>query len=117
MDIPFLRQQFLTYRDFLHFLYANNPRKNANKITKATDIQLSVLIKICHLISLGRISIRRSDFESLKNSKRLNLFTSHFNRRDSFLSILKAPKEIKVKELKKFSALFPHLLYTMFNKE
>lgn len=116
MDIPYLRSEFLSEREFLHFLYSSKARKIPLKLSKATEKQLNILIKICHLISVGRISIRQIDFETLKKSKRLNFFTSHFNRRDNFLSILSASRDTKIKELKKISALFSNLLYTMFNK-
>lgn len=116
MDIPYLRNEFINEKQFLHFLYSNT-RKNADKISKASDRQLNILIKICHLISSGGISIRDKDFNALKASRRLNLFTSLFDKRDNLLSILSASKETKIKELKKFVTLFPHLLYTMFNKD
>ena len=117
MDIPYLRSEFLLAKTFLHLLYANNPRKNTAQIANATEKQLNILIKICHLIANGRISIRSSDFTALQNSKRHKLFHNQFYKRDNFLSLLKSSKQIKINELKKFTAVYRHLLYTMFNKE
>ena len=115
MDIPFLRNEFLKEKEFLHFLYSNNPRKNSKKINKASENQLKIVIKIFHLIANGSISLKSSDLPLLKKSKRLFLFHDTFEKRDNFLSILNASEEIKKKELKKFSALYPILLKTMFN--
>lgn len=114
MDIPFLRNEFLKEKEFLHFLYSNSPRKNKKKIDKASVKQLNILIKIFHLICNGQISLKSSDAPTFKKSRRLFLFHDTFEKRDNFLSILNASEELKKKELKKFSALYPIFLKTMF---
>jgi hypothetical protein len=114
MDIPFLRNEFLKEKEFLHSLYSNGPRKNKKKIDNASLRQLNILIKISHLISNGQIGIKSSDAPTFKKSRRQILFHDTFEKRDNFLSILNAPEESKKKELKKFSALYPILLKTMF---
>jgi len=117
MDIPYMRNELLSYKDFFHFLYINNPRKNKLKLQRASEKQLKTLIKICHLISNGSISLRKKDFDALKISRRLNLFENLFHKRDSLLSLLSATRDVKIKELKKLAAVFRHLFYTMFNTD
>ena len=46
MDIPYLRSEFLSEREFLHFLYSSKARKIPLKLSKATEKQLNILIKI-----------------------------------------------------------------------
>lgn len=116
MDIPYLKNEFKNSQSFLEKLYKNNPRRNSKIIEKADDKELKVLIKILHLICTGQISIRGQDFKTLQKSKRLNYFKLHFESIKSFLDLLKSNRQHKVNVLKKFSALYEQLLFTMFNK-
>lgn len=116
MDTAYLRNEFLTVKGFLKELSTLNPRRNASKIYHATEKELDILIKILHLVCIGKISLRKSDFEAIKQSKRLHLLKSHFETKSSLITALKKDKSEKVTLLKKFCALYSNLLYTMFNQ-
>ena len=50
MDIPFLRNEFLKEKEFLHSLYSNGPRKNKKKIEQLINngklIPNNIIIKL-----------------------------------------------------------------------
>lgn len=115
MDIPYLRSEFLKHKQFLRSLFTNNPRRNSAKLEHAQSSELNTLIKILHLICNGKISLRKDDFKIIQKSKRLNLLKNCFETKRSFLNSLKISQKDKVLLLKKFSALYHSLLFTMFN--
>lgn len=115
MDVSYLKSEFLNVKSFLYELYSNNPRSNIAQISHATDEKLNVLIKILHLICIGEIHLRKVDYGLLKKSKRLQFLKTHFNTKVSYVRLLKAPREQKVTVLRKLSAQFKPLLFTMFN--
>lgn len=115
MDVDYLKSEFLNVKSFLYELYTGNPRQNATKINNAVEQKLDVLIKILHLICIGEIHLRKVDHETIKKSKRLNFLKQHFNTKLNFHRLLTSPREQKVIVLRKFSAIYQPLLYTMFN--
>jgi hypothetical protein len=115
MDVDYLKSEFLNFKSFLYKLYVGNPRQNASVITQSTDEKLNVLIKILHLICVGKIHLRKVDHETIKKSKRLNYLKLNFNTKNSFINLLKSPREEKIVVLRKFSAIYQPLLFTMFN--
>jgi hypothetical protein len=115
MDVDYLKSEFLNVKSFLYDLYIGKPRQNATKISQCTDQKLDILIKILHLICTGVIHMRKVDHDAIKKSRRLNFLKSHFNTKVSFMTILKSPREQKINVLRKFSAIYQPLLYTMFN--
>lgn len=116
MDVPYLKNEFFKTKPFLKKLFENNPRRTSALLQKAKISELNILVKILFLICTGKISIRKNDFKLIKQSKRLNYFKQHFDSKKSFLKILKTNNIEKIAILKKFSALYSSLLYTMFNK-
>lgn len=115
MDVSYLKSEFLNVKSFLYELYIGNPRSNSTKISQATDQKLNVVIKILHLICIGEIHLRRDDYNALKKSKRLNFLKSNFNTKINYVRLLNGPREQKVNVLRKLSALYKPLLFTMFN--
>lgn len=115
MDVDYLKSEFLNYKSFLYKLYVGNPRQNAAIITNSTNEKLNVLIKVLHLICTGKIHLRKVDHETIKKSKRLNYFKLYFNTKKSFFNLLQAPTQEKITVLRKFSAIYQPLLFTMFN--
>lgn len=115
MDVDYLKSEFLNVKAFLYDLYIGNARQNAIKISNAVDEKLNVLIKILHLICSGEIHLRKQDHETIKKSKRLNYLKQNFNTKVSFVRLLNSPREQKIIVLRKFSAIYKPLLYTMFN--
>jgi hypothetical protein len=115
MDVDYLKSEFLNVKTFLYDLYTGNARQNANKITQAVDNKLNVLIKILHLICRGTIHLRKIDHETIKKSKRLNYLKLQLNTKVAFVRLLNSPREHKIQVLRKFSAIYEPLLYTMFN--
>lgn len=115
MDIPYLRNEFLKNKEFLKSLYLNNPRRNYNNLQRCTENEVNILIKILHLISNGNISLKKENFAVLKKSKRLNVIKNNFESKVDFLNCLKLPLQEKINLVKKLSALYNALLFTMFN--
>jgi hypothetical protein len=73
-------------------------------------------MKILHLICNGKIKLRKLDYQALENSKRLKKLRNLFEEKLALVKILNSEREMKVQALKQFSALYRHLLYTMFNE-
>lgn len=116
MDIPYLKLQFISQHGNLKALYLGNPRQNSRKIDFANEDTLNVLCKILYLVCNGDITIRKQDLSALKISKRLNVLRHFFESKKSFLKVMDLGEEEKRTILKKFSALYPSILYTMFNQ-
>lgn len=116
MDIPFLKHELVRHKLFFKQLFNNSPRRNSSFIEKASDKELKILIKVLHLICIGKISIRNEDFKSLKQSKRLHAFKKTFETKKAFITLLKETKIQKICVLKKFSAIYSTILHTMFNR-
>jgi len=115
MDIVYLKSEFLNVQNFLYKLFTSNPRSNANSIFNANDRELDTLIKVLHLICNGQIHLRKSDYQILKKSKRLNFLESYFERKDKYVKLLHSSREDKIQVLRKFSALYNSLFYLLFN--
>jgi len=115
MDIPYLKSEFLNVKDFFYFLYSHNPRQNSDRIFRASDRELDVLIKFLHLVCNGHITLKQHNFDALLNSRRMNAMQKHFQSTKSFLNTLDSEREEKISILRKFVTLYPNLFYTTFN--
>lgn len=115
MDIVYLKSEFLNFKGFFYDLYTGNPRSNANKIYNSDDKKLDVLIKCLHLICNGHIHLRKVDFAVLKKSKRLNFLKFHFEKKASYVKMLQSSRGEKIDALRKLSALYPTILFSLFN--
>lgn len=89
---------------------------NFKRIAFANNKELNTLIKILHLICNGKIKLRKIDYQALEKSKRLKKLRKLFEEKLSLVKNLNSERESKVQALKQFSALYRHLLYTMFNE-
>jgi len=115
MDVVYIKSELLNVKGFLHKLYLSNPRSNAVALNNASDQELDTLIKVLHLISNGKIHLRKQDFAILKKSKRLNFLKNYVERKDSYVQLLQSNREDKIQVLRKFCALYNSLLYLLFN--
>ena len=120
MDIPYLRSLMLNHKNFLKSLYAGNNLLNFKTLDNAKDRQLNMVIIILHLIANGVIAMKAAQFKIVKSSKRFKLLRAKFESSRSFNQILNTnvtDKVTRVKLLKQFASLYPHLFYTLFNEE
>ena len=120
MDIPYLRSLTLNHKNFLKSLYAGNNLLNFKALDNANDRQLNMVIRILHLIANGVIAMKAAQFIIVKSSKRFKLLRAKFESSRSFNQILNTnvtDKVTRVKLLKQFASLYPHLFYTLFNEE
>jgi hypothetical protein len=113
MDKVYLRSLFLREKGFLKNLYRSED--TAKYINNANDKSLDVLIRILHLIADGEIPIRRQDQSAIRNAKKFPQL-HRLQAKKFFLSILNGDREKKVKIVKDFIPVYPHLLYTFFNE-
>ena len=120
MDIPYLRSLMINHKGFLKNLYTGNSPINFKAIDNASDRQLNIVIRILHLIANGVIPIKAAQFKIVKTSKRFKLLREKFESSRSFNQILNTnvtDKVTRVKLLKQFASLYPHLFYTLFNEQ
>jgi len=115
MDIHYLKSEFLNVKDFFYFLYSHNSRQNSARISSASDKELDILIKFLHLISNGKIILKKQNLEAVLKSRRMKTLRCHFERKDSFLETLNSERDNKIDILKKFVVLYPSLFFTTFN--
>ena len=93
---------------------------NFKALDNANDRQLNMVIRILHLIANEVIAIKAAQFKIFKSSKRFKLLRAKFESSRSFNQILNTnvtDKVTRVKLLKQFASLYPHLFYTLFNEE
>ena len=81
-----LRRQLKKHKTFLYNL-TNGQAKS--KIRKASKGELAVLSNIIFFISKGDIPIRAETVESLKQARKLKLFSLHFCSKEDFFSLLR----------------------------
>ena len=120
MDIPYLRSLMINHKGFLKNLYTGNSLINFKAIDNASDRQLNIVIRILHLIANGVIPMKAAQFKIVKTSKRFKLLRAKFESSRSFNQILNTnvtDKVTRVKLLKQFASLYPHLFYTLFNEQ
>lgn len=120
MDIPYLRSLMINHKGFLKNLYTGNSSINFKAIDNASDRQLNIVIRILHLIANGVIPIKAAQFKIVKTSKRFKLLRAKFESSRSFNQLLNTnvtDKVTRVKLLKQFASLYPHLFYTLFNEQ
>ncbi len=120
LDIPYLRSLMINHKSFLKNLYTGNNLLNFKTIENANDRQLNIVIRILHLIANGVIPMKAAQFKIVKSSKRFKLLRAKFESSRAFNEILNTnvtDKVTRVKMLKQFASLYPHLFYTLFNEE
>ena len=110
----------INHKSFLKNLYTGNNLLNFKTIENANDRQLNIVIRILHLIANGVIPMKAAQFKIVKSSKRIKLLRAKFESSRAFNEILNTnvtDKVTRVKMLKQFASLYPHLFYTLFNEE
>lgn len=114
MDIVYLRSQLIASKDFLSKIFIGKPRQNCKAISLADEKKLNILIKILHLVCNGHIKIRKEHFEVIARSRRLGLLKSKFERKASYVCVLRSSIIEKQQVLKQFCSLYPLLLHFLF---
>ena len=118
MDIPYLRSLMIYHKAYLKNLYTGNSLLNLRTIENSNDRQINIVIRILHLIANGVIPMKAAQFKIVKSSKRFKLLREKFERSAAFNENLNSQdKTARVKLLKQFASLYPHLFYTLFNEQ
>ncbi len=120
MDIPYLRSLMINHKAFLKNLYTGNNLLNFKTIENANDRQINIVIRILHLIANGVIPMKAAQFKIVKGSKRFKLLREKFESSAAFNKNLNSKitdKTTRVRLLKQFASLYPHLFYTLFNEQ
>lgn len=110
LDKVFMRNVMIRDKKFLLDLFQNQP----NVITNAFELQMNTVIRVVHLILNDEIELLQKNYEALKKSKRLKGLLQNFDSEKSFLATLRLPTEQKRQLLKKFTACYPFLFYSIF---
>ena len=113
IDRIYMRDILIRNKKFLLSLFQN---EQPNVLTNANDFQMNTVIRIVHLILNNEIELLEKNFKALKNSKRLKSLLQHFDSEKNFLKTLKLETETKRQLLKKFTACYPYLFFSIFIK-
>lgn len=105
-----MRNVMIRDKKFLLDLFQSQP----NVLTNAFEIQMNTVIRIVHLILNDEIELLQKNYEALKKSKRLKALIQNFDTEKSFLRTLRLGTESKRQLLKKFTACYPFLFYSIF---
>ena len=111
-----LRQYMVRNRVFLHLLFSDKRNNTSKRLTVCTNYQANVVLHILHKIVTGDISMKKSDFEALKRTRRLKFLKKVASPKDLEL-MLKSPREKKVAFLKQFTSLYSKILKLLFKKD
>jgi hypothetical protein len=114
MDIVYLRSQMLDRKDFLAKIFRGNSRQNRKIILCEEEKNLNILVKILHLIVNGHIKIGKEQFKCIVKSRRLGKLRSLFEKKSSYVSILKSSINKKKEVLVQFSSIYCKLLHFLF---
>ena len=111
-DRVYLHQQFLKHKPFLQKLYSG---QDTNKVLNgATDNELNVLLKILHLLGDAQILVKSDHRDVLKKSQR-EVKLAKLGSRVFFKEVMKKSRQEKLKVVKHFTSLYPHLLHYLLH--
>ena len=105
-------------RAFLRELYETQSKPACYRILNFTsDIKLNTLIRLLHFISNGEITIKKKNFEIISGARKLSFIKKHVEKKSALVRLLQAERPEKLKFLKQLSAIYPALLYCLFNED
>lgn len=113
-----LKPLLIRDKGFFRELYSGpNALKNKRILFSADDSKLNTLIKYLHFLTNGQIDIPEDQFEKIESSKKIKFIQKMVEKRTDLMNLLNKERSEKIKFLLKLSALYPHLLYPLFNLE
>jgi hypothetical protein len=113
-----LKSCLIRDKGFLKELYEQSECiKNRKKIHTADDAELNTLIKFLHFLSNGEIPMKKNNFQTIKENKKLRLITKNVEKKSSVINLLKSSRVSKLNFLLQLSKIYPFLLYPLFNEQ
>ena len=112
VEHPLLQKYMQKHHQFLYNLYKEHRGwKNSETLSRATDAQIFLVLRILFCISVGHIPIRESHFQTIIRSKRRILLRQV---KYVFSKLRKGPKKDIRIFVAKFASLYPVLFYPLF---
>ena len=115
VDIPYFRQLLLNDKGFLYSVYRENILANKRKIANVSDSQLTLLIKIIHLIANHVIELDEEQGKLLVKAKKLQVIKKLFLSNADYTKLIQGPREKKIQALMQVVKVLPILMYPLFN--
>jgi glutathionylspermidine synthase len=113
LDKVYMRDILIKEKLFLLKLFQN---QQPNVLISASIFQMNIVIRIIHLLLNNEIELLEENYKALKQSKRLKMLLQNFDSEKNFLRSLYLQPEAKQALLKKFTACYPYLFYSIFIK-
>lgn len=111
MDKVFLRKQFLQHKDLLKAL--NSSSNVAKTVSKSSDPELNLILKILHLVGDGEISLLKKHSEIIKNSKKSKKL-AEIGSRIYFKDLMKQTRAVKLNVIRLFYSILPAIIESLF---
>ena len=115
IDIPYFRQLLINDKGFLYSVYKENILANKRKIANVSDSQLTLLIKIIHLIANHVIELDEEQGKQLVKAKKLPVIKKLFLSNADYTKLIQGPREKKIQALMQVVKVLPILMYPLFN--
>ena len=105
-----LRRSMLLEKSYLYDLYSSNGLNVSTVLGSASMLQLNIVCKILHFISVGEIPLSKEAIQKLNSSKKANFLSKTFRERKKVREFVNGSRSIKIEVLTKISKFFPLLL-------
>ena len=105
-----LRRSMLLEKSYLHDLFSSNDLSVGQVLASASLLQLNILLKILHFVTVGDIPLSKEAIEKLTKSKKAHFLTRSFKDRKKVRTFVNGSRANKIAVLTKISKSLPLLL-------
>lgn len=117
MDPHRFKPYLVRDKNFLEELYQSSSHPNSKRILQfANDGKVKTLIVFLHLLSSGKINIKKENFDKLQK-RHLKIFRQYFDSKAAYKRLLQSTREEQLKVLFKIVPVLKFLLHTLFNED
>ncbi len=112
-----LREQMIHFRNDLNVLYKGESLPaNQNMITNSSDMFVTLLLNLLFRVAASDIPVKKSLYSKIAQSKKAGGLVKYFGSENKLSKMLKLPRAVQVKQLRRFTSVMPVLFYYLFNK-